>query len=106
MNQQDQDKAIEIMKIHLTDVDDWSPGFRSDVIDAMKDFAKYKEDNQWISVDERLPAITSGFFDCLIVRNDKVIRQARFNCKTQRFQDMFFEDIHDNVVKWQPLPTL
>jgi hypothetical protein len=61
---------------------------------------------EWIKKTDKTPAITSGFFNCLIVRNDKEIRQARFNCKTQRFQNMEFEDIHDVVTHWIPLPKL
>jgi len=61
---------------------------------------------EWIKKTEKTPAITSGFFNCLIVRKDKEIRQARFNCKTQRFQTMDFDDIDEVVTHWMPLPEL
>lgn len=63
-----------------------------------------KESPQWTKKQDRLPAITEGFFDCLICGNDKRIMQSRFNCKTQRFQNMEFQDIHDSVISWTPLP--
>lgn len=58
----------------------------------------------WISVEDRLPEITEGFFDCLVYRKYGEIRQARFNCKTERFQNMNFDNIHYSVTHWMPLP--
>ena len=61
---------------------------------------------EWIKKTDKTPTITSGFLNCLIVRADKEIRKARFNCKTQRFQSMDFEDIHDVVTHWILLSEL
>ena len=66
---------------------------------------KLEDANQWVSVSERLPVAIIGFYDCLIIRNNKQVRQARFNALMQRFQNMNFEDIHDSVSHWLPLPS-
>jgi len=65
----------------------------------------YQDANQWISVSEQMPIEIIGFYNCLVIRNDKQIRQARFNALMQRFQNMNFEDIHDSVTHWMPLPS-
>ena len=59
----------------------------------------------WISVKERLPAITEGFLDCLVVVSQNRVVQARFNCKTHHFQSMQFEEIDTIVTHWMPLPA-
>ena len=65
----------------------------------------YQDANQWVSVSEQMPIEIIGFYNCLVIRNDKQIRQARFNALMQRFQNMNFEDIHDSVTHWMPLPN-
>lgn len=93
-------------------IEDWS---EQDTAFVAERFAELKETEtwnaaidaaavKWISVDERLPEKTEGFYVCLIFRKDQNVRQSMYNTKTKRFQDMNFHDIHDSVTHWMPLP--
>lgn len=82
--------------------------------DAVKEYVKSKfstpkpevvKKEGWVSVKDRLPDFKEGFYECLVYYHSRLIRQAKFNCLTRRFQNMNFDDINISVTYWTELPS-
>jgi hypothetical protein len=106
MNQQDQDKAF-----HYAD-ENWQRLKEISIIDALYDTfiaaLKYKEEQQWINVEERLPekdipvlCLEYGSGPCVSSYTGKTKKSgAIFNDPTGYYS---LEGI--TVTHWMPLPT-